>query len=101
MTKMTAEAIGSLILARQDWACTRLDENREYKFLREQQKQSEKMVEELYQCFDKNEQRSIRRHYEGEILLENFRLDEVYIQGLRDGFELIAFLSGRENGVRL
>ena len=101
MTEMTAEAIHLLMDSRKERVLLHLDEDTEYKFLCKQQKESEKIVDELYGRFEKSERQTIRAHYESQIELENCRLDEVYIQGLRDGFELVAFLSGRENGVRL
>lgn len=62
---------------------------------------TEEMVEEFYQRFEKNEQITIRRHYEGETHRETFELKEVYLQGLRDCFKLCAFLNGTQSEVQI
>ena len=101
MTETTSEAFYSFVNERQEYACTRLRKDADYNRLCERQKQSEEIVEELYQHFDEDEYLSIVQHYEGETDLENCRLDAVYIQGLRDCFELITFLSDEEDEVQL
>ncbi len=56
---------------------------------------NKQQVEALYHRFDKPDRLLIRRHYEGEEYRSNLQMDEIYKQGLRDCFQLCAFLSER------
>ena len=82
----------SLINKREEIACNRLKDNQQYLEVCKQQSKTEDMVEELYRRFEKEERIFIRRHYEGETHKQSLEIDEVYLQGLRDSFKLIAFL---------
>ncbi len=93
MTEQTRLAFGTLLTSREETAYNRLKENPQFLEVCAQQAKSEEMVEELYQQFEKTYRIAIRRHYEGEVHKTNFEIKAVYLQGLRDCFKLLAFLS--------
>ena len=101
MTNETRQMLRALIASREEFAWNNLKENSEYLEVCKEQDKSEKVVEELYQRFDKEDRITICRHYEGEIHKQNFEIKELYIQGLRDGFQLLTFLSGSHSEVQL
>lgn len=94
MDNETLQAVNALIFTREDAAFDRLEKDAAYEAVCAQQDKTEKMVEEYYQRFEKSERIAIRRHYEEETRKQNLELKAVYIQGLRDCFQLCAFLSG-------
>ena len=96
---MTRQALRSLIVSREELALKRLAENPDYLEICEKQKQSEGIIEELYQQFEKSDRITIRRHYEGEVHKKNLEYKEVYLQGLRDCFRLFTFLGDEEREV--
>lgn len=95
MTKMTRDALGSLITARIEFALNQLDQDSEYIELCNQQKKTEETAQELLNQLEKPDRITIRRHYEGELRKTNREIEAAYIQGLRDHSELIEFLSYR------
>ena len=96
MDNMTRNAVRTLMGAREETAFRHLEYDTDYQEICKQQKKSEEIVEELYQQFEKPDRLTIRRHYEGEIYKTSFQIKEAYIQGLRDCFSLVHFLSGSE-----
>lgn len=96
MDNMTRNAVRTLIGAREEISFQRLNDDLDYQEVCRQQEKSEEVVEELYQQFEKPDRLTIRRHYEGEVYKTSFQLKEAYIQGLRDCFSLVHFLSGNE-----
>jgi len=99
MKSLTREALNSLVGAREDIALTRIQENAEYSEVCKQQEQTEEMVEKIYQQLEKTDRIMICRHYEGEVHKTSFEINELYLQGLRDCFKLIAFLSDFQSEV--
>jgi len=95
MTKQTLEAIRSLICSREELALNRLKNNSQYSSICEQQDNTQKIVEKLYEQFKEEERIAIRRHYEGENRKIAFEIYEIYMQGLRDCYRLITFLNAR------
>ena len=97
MDHMTRNAVRSLMDAREAASFDRLESDLDYQKVCKEQENSEEWVEALYrQRFEKSERIAVRRHYEGEVHKTNYKIQEAYIQGLRDCFFLIGFLSGNE-----
>lgn len=94
MTKMTRDALGSLITARIEFALSQLEQDPEYLEVCNQQKKTEDSVDELLGQFEKSDRITIRRHYEGETKKTNCELKAAYIQGLRDHYGFINFSMG-------
>ncbi|MCL2055136.1 MAG: hypothetical protein FWG90_11985 [Oscillospiraceae bacterium] len=98
MPEQKYDPIYELISERQDTALKRTLKNKEYVDLCNHQKSSEKSIENLYKKhLEKSEQIEIREHYEREIERRSYELNDIYLQGLRDAFKLLLFLSETDN----
>lgn len=92
MTEAEQKTYKVFVTARIETALQRLRSNPKYMEQRSAQELSEENVERLLQKLKKKERIVIRRHYEGEIVRENFELDETYLQGMRDCIQILSFL---------
>jgi len=90
MTNKEYRSILTLVGESKELAYKRLKNNPCYMMLDERQRQTEEVVEAMYrERFTKDERLAIRRHYEGETEKCSIEDDEVYFQGLKDGFQLV------------
>ena len=87
------QSLMSLFTEREEVDYKRLKNNFRYLELCDRQKPTEEAVEEMYQeKFSKEEQIGTCRHYEGETEKYSMKTQEVYIQGMRDCFNIIVRL---------
>lgn len=89
----------AFLTSRIEVALDQTDRNPQYKELCYKWESEEKDIELLLKKMDKEERIMIRRHYEELIEKENYELEEVYLQGMRDCMQLLSKLglfSGRE-----
>lgn len=96
MNETTRDALRSLIDAREDFALKQLEKDPEYLSVCQEQEKTEKIVDELLMKLEKPDRITIRRHYEGELNKTDYEIKAAYIQGLRDCFSLLDFLTGNE-----
>ena len=90
MLDSKCKSLLTLFNDRVEIAYKRLKINPRYLAICERQKRTERIVEELYnERFIREERKTIRRHYEGEIEKNSMDCHECYIQGLKDGFQLV------------
>ena len=99
MTNMTQDALGSLLDVREDAALSKLKQDPKYLSVCREQKESQKIVEDLLGPLEQSARNTIRDHFEGEIYKTTFEIKAAYIQGLRDCYRLFGFLAG--NDVRI
>ena len=101
MTDSERKILIGLMDSRLDIALKRLNENTAYLEQCHLQEKSGEVVEELLHKLEKEEQITIRRHYEGETVKAGFEWNEAYIQGLRDSVKILAFLGAFNMEVEL
>lgn len=92
MTGTECKTYKEFVTARIEVALQRLRNNPMYMDWCSKQNASEEKVDKLLHKLNKKERIAIRRHYEGEIVRENFELDEAYLQGMRDCIQILSFL---------
>jgi len=92
MTDMTNEALKSLITSREEIAFNQANENLEYIEICKQQEKAEKKINKLYERFNAEELATIHKYYEDGNHKQSLELREMYFQGLKDCFKIIAFL---------
>jgi|GEM_PF-4428575 len=83
--------INELMSKRQEVAYEHLEKNEEYKQLCEKQEKTRVMVEKLYDCFIEDEKTIISDYYMGEFEKSVLQEHYIYIQGLKDGFDLLKY----------
>lgn len=93
MTGAERKTYKEFVIARIEVALQRLHNNPMYMEWSRKQDASGEKVEKLLHKLSKKERIAIRRHYEGEIVRENFELDETYLQGMRDCVQIFSFLN--------
>lgn len=81
------------IITRIDTALLRLRSNPAYRERCSQQERSWERVDKLLHKLKERERIAISRHYEGETVKQSFELDETYLQGMRDCFQILSFLN--------
>lgn len=101
LSDMERNAYKVFITSRIEVSLQRLKDNPEYNAYCRQQDASGDVVEEILHKLDKDDRITIRRHYEGQTVKENFELDSAYIQGLKDCFRALSCLSAFCAGVCL
>lgn len=89
----------NLIMNRIEAGLQRLQNNPAYKERCYQQKMSEEAVDGLLLKLDEEERDTIRHHYEGETVKQNFELDETYLQGMRDCVQILSCLGAFQRDV--
>lgn len=99
MTDTIQNPYRDFITERIEVALFRCRENPAYIERCRQQNESEEAVDSLLEKLKKKERRTIRRHYEGEIVRENFELDETYLQGMRDCIYILSCLGAFQREV--
>lgn len=101
MTDTTRNPYREFVSERVEIALFRLDDNQAYMERCRQQDASEEVVDSLLEKLKKKERRTIRRHYEGEIVKQNFELNETYIQGMRDCIYILSCLDAFQKEVHI
>ncbi|MCL2697253.1 MAG: hypothetical protein FWE74_04125 [Oscillospiraceae bacterium] len=87
-----SEALGTLILERQEMAYKRAKKNPFYNEIRKNQLDNMEKVEKILKRLKKDERLTVRRYYEREVEISSIEVDEIYIQGFRDAFGLLMLL---------
>lgn len=93
MIEENKRAYKDFVIARIETALLRLRNNPAYIHRCRKQEKSEKKIDKLLHKLKKHERTAIRRYYEGEMVKQNFELDETYLQGMRDCFQIFSFLN--------
>lgn len=88
------------IMERVEAALFRCRENPAYMERCRQQDASGEVVDGLLKKLKEKERRTICRHYEGEIVKQNFELDETYLQGMRDCIYILSCLDAFQREVQ-
>lgn len=99
MTSMTREMLYTLLTSRIDLALDRTSENPEYLTVCKQQGKAKSEIDKLFERFSDDEKQTIQRYDEGETHKETFEIRETYLQGLRDGFKILAFMGDLKSEV--
>jgi len=92
MESAERKALQSITDFRIGVAIRRLKANPRYEEICGRLEKADTRVEELYQCFEKEELLFIRRYYEDETLKTSLEFDEIYFQGLKDAINILKFL---------
>lgn len=100
MTSMTRDALNNLLTSRIDYAFDRVAEKIEYLTACKQQGKIKDEIDKLFKRFSEDEQTVIQQFEEGKTQKGTFEIQEVYLQGLRDGFKIIAFLGDFQSEVQ-
>lgn len=101
MTSMTREMLFSIITSRIDMALDRVSENTEYLEVCKRQGKAKNEIDRLFERFDMEEKAVILNYDEGETYKETFEIREVYQQGMRDCFKILAILCDLQGGVQI
>lgn len=97
MTKLE-ETLMAVVYDRKEVACRRLESNRQYMDAYTRQQESDAHVEEIYRKrLSEDEIKIIRSHYEGESEVTCMESEEIYLQGVRDGVQLLIKLGVLSN----
>lgn len=81
-----------LITSRVEISLERISRDPEYQELKQSQKKSEKQVDKLLEKLEEGGRSAIQQHYDRQTLVENYELEEAYMQGLRDGIRFLLWL---------
>ena len=92
MESTERKALHSITDFRIGVAVRRMRLNPQYEEICERHEKEGARIEELYQCFEKEELLFIRRYYEDETLKSSLESDEIYYQGLKDAINILKFL---------
>lgn len=98
MMKAEKNGYNEFIIARIEIALLRLRNNPAYMGRCRQQDKSEGKVERLLHKLNKDERITIRRHFEGQTVKQNFELNETYLQGMRDNIQILSFFNIFDKG---
>ena len=87
-------SLRGLMLQRENDALTRLKENEDYQQALKNLSEHEKKLLPLFEDFSEEERVALRRYSDLENAQQTYELDAVYLQGLRDGARICAYLTG-------
>lgn len=89
----------NFIMNRIEVGLQRLRNNPAYLDRCHKQNMSGEAVDMLLLKLDEEERDTIRHHYEGETVKQNFELDETYLQGMRDCVQILSCLGAFQTEV--
>ena len=92
MTSSEKRMLNGIISERVEIAHNQLKQNIRYQNISEQQKQAGVHADEILNKLEKDENIAVRRYYEYETEKLGIGLNEIYLQGLRDGVKILAVL---------